>query len=90
MLQLFESYVTGITITKDNIEKILSPTLIALWISQLSVQNKYIRKVAESIRIDFGEDGELAFDVLRKLHKSGANLGNINQNHPLYHLLQMV
>ena len=75
-------------ITKDNVWKILTTKLLECWLSQLKVQNKYIRRQAENIKLEFEEgDEEMAFDIMEKLHQENVNLSNINSKHPLFPLL---
>ena len=44
LLQLLDSYLSDVVISKENIWKILNPKIIKFWLSQLKVQNKYIRR----------------------------------------------
>lgn len=46
ILQILESYLSSTTITKDNMWNILNSSIIEGWLSQLKVQNKYIRRQA--------------------------------------------
>ena len=50
--------------------------MIEGWLSQLKVQNKYIRRQAENVTISFDNDPDMAFEVLEKLHKEKVNLAN--------------
>lgn len=60
------------------------------WILQLKVKNKHIRKMAESIKIEFDTDPDLAFKILSELHDKQLYLENINHKHPLYPLYENV
>jgi hypothetical protein len=77
-------------ITPENAELLISPTLIGSWLGQLKVQNKYIRKQAESIKIVFEDNEDFAFEVLKQIHEAKINLSNINIRHPLFTLFQTV
>ena len=66
--------------------KLLNSSMIEGWLSQLKVQNKYIRRQAENVTISFDNDPDMAFEVLEKLHKEKVNLANMNIKHPLFPL----
>lgn len=44
LLQLLQSYLANTTITRENVWKLLKSNIIEGWLSQLKVQNKYIRR----------------------------------------------
>jgi hypothetical protein len=47
----------------------VSVPLLNGWLLQLKVKNKHVRRLAESINIDFAADPALALAVLTRLHE---------------------
>lgn len=68
----------------------VSVPLLNGWLLQLKVKNKHVRRLAESISIDFAADPALALAVLTRLHEENLYLDNINSKHPLFQLYQLV
>jgi hypothetical protein len=90
LLQLFESFVSLVSLTAQNVWKYLSCPLLRSWLLQLRVQNKYIRRQAEVVKLSFQEDEALASDILKQLHKQKVSLSNMNIKHPLFPLVGMI
>jgi hypothetical protein len=90
LLQLLEGHLRGAKVTAENVWNLLSVKVLGGWILQLKVKNKHIRKIAESITVDFDKDPVLAFKVLSELHDKQLYLENINHKHPLYCLYEHV
>lgn len=90
VLQLLEGHLREAKVTSENVWSLLSVKILGGWILQLKVKNKHIRKMAESIRLDFGGDAVLAFTILSELHDKKLYLENINHKHPLYCLYELV
>jgi hypothetical protein len=68
VLQLLEGHLREAKVTSQNVWSLLSVKVLGGWILQLKVKNKHIRKMAESIKLDFDGDAALAFTVLSELH----------------------
>jgi hypothetical protein len=68
LLQLLQGHLRGAKITTDNVWKIVSVKVLGGWILQLKVKNKHVRRMAESISVEFDSEPALATKILTELH----------------------
>jgi hypothetical protein len=64
--------------------------MAVVWLEELRVKNKHMRKLAAEITIKFEDDPDFAFEVLQLLHTKKVYLENISQNHPFAQLYATV
>lgn len=64
--------------------------MITAWLEEVRVKNKHMKKLANSIKINFNSEPEFSFQVLKYLHEQKMYLENISVNHPFAELYKNV
>ena len=64
--------------------------MITAWLEEVRVKNKHMKKLANSIKINFDSDPEFSLHVLKYLHEQKMYLENISANHPFANLYRNV
>ena len=64
--------------------------MVVVWLEELRVKNKHMRKAAGQITIKFYENPQFAFEVLKFLHEKKVYLENVSQNHTFVSLYNTV